>query len=657
MWLVGLAFLILLSRAYALQILRGEELSLKGRRNFAQRVRVPHDRGIIYDRLGRILVDNRQSLDLQITKAFLGTNEEAEATLREVAGLVGMSEEELQWARETLAGKPHAERFEPIVIKRDLTPEQVEVIEAERSMLRLDGVEIAEWRRRTYPHGTLAGHLLGYVNEISRGELDAARRKGNPRHYVLGDIVGRDGIERAYEEALRGVDGHAFVVKNAKGRRVQAAYVAELLLDYPAVEPKPGHNVFLTIDLELQRHAEAAFDGRAGAIVAIDPRTGDVLALVSVPEFDPNLVSGLLGKEEKERLDADPLKPWVNRTIQGQYAPGSTFKAITATAALAYGKAEPRDAVFCPGWYRMGRQRWRCHKESGHGRVNLHDAIKKSCDTYFYTMGERLGINNLAEVSRFFGLGRRTGIPLRNEQPGLVPDEAFHDRVDAATGGYQRGMVINTAIGQGSLLVTPLQLALAYATVANRGTLFKPQVVERIETADFRVVRRFLPELSSAAARDEETEPLVAEEVAGDVPVVLERFEPEVAGELSVGPEVLDAVHDGLVAVTGEPGGTAWWRRSRKVSMAGKTGTAQVVRLGRDRRKADEMAYEERDHAWFVTYAPADDPEIVVAVLNEHSGHGSSHAAPIATKVVDAYFDLEQERLAQSATEEAGDGP
>lgn len=657
MWLVAATFLILLSRAYTLQILRGEELSRKGQRNFAQRVRVPHDRGIIYDRHGRILVDNRQSLDLQVTKAFLGTAEEAEATLREVADLVGMSDAELRWARQALANKPHAERFEPVVIKRDLTPEQVELIEAERSMLRLDGIEIGEWRRRTYPHGTLAAHLLGYVNEISQGELDAARRKGNPGRYVLGDIVGRDGIERAHERDLRGVDGHAYEVRNAKGRRLQSAYVAELLLDYPTVEPKPGHNVFLTIDLELQRRAEAAFDGRAGAIVAIDPRTGDVLALVSVPSFDPNLVSGLLGRKEKERLDADPLKPWVNRAIQGQYAPGSTFKAVTATAALHYDKVEPREKINCPGWYRMGRQTWRCHKESGHGRVDLHDAIKKSCDTYFYTMGERLGINALAEVSRFFGLGRRTGIPLRNEQPGLVPDEAFHDKVDAATGGYQRGMVINTAIGQGSLLVTPLQLALAYGVVANRGTLFKPQVVERIETADFRVVRRFLPELGAAVTANERGRVPVAEEVSGESPVVLVRVGPSVARELPVDRELLDAVHDGLVAVTSEPGGTAWWRRSRKVSMAGKTGTAQVRRLGRQRLKADEMEYEERDHAWFVTYAPADDPEIVVGVLNEHSGHGSSHAAPIATKVVDAYFDLKQERLAQVGSEENGNGP
>ncbi len=668
MWLVGVAFIALVLRVYTLQILRGDELAQKGRRNVVQRVRVSHDRGIIFDRHGRILADNRPSLDAQVTPAFLAKPDGAEVILQQLTGLIALTTAEIERARKLIASKSGLDLFRPIVIKRDLTSDQVEAVEAERSVFRLDGVEVVEGRRRTYPYGMMAAHLLGYVKEIDPGELDAERARGNPRHYFLGDTIGRDGVERAHEKDLRGVDGYEHEVVDAKGRRQHDAYVLDLLRDQQRLAPQPGKNVFLTIDIELQKRAEAAFDGRAGVVVVLNPRDGDILALVSVPAFDPNLVSGLLGKEEKSRLDADPLKPWINRTIQGQYAPGSTFKAFSALAALEQRVTNPREKVNCPGYYKMGRQKWRCYKESGHGKVDLHAAIKVSCDTYFYTMAGRMGINPIAEMARAFGFGVRTGILLRNEQPGLIPDEAYHDRVDRATGGYQRGMSVNSVIGQGSVLVTPLQLAFGFSVIANGGTLFQPQLVERIETADFRVIRRFLPRAraltdidgagdSEAHRRaDRDVAPAtVVENVIGSAPEIFKQIEATMVREIDLAAEDLAEVRAGLIAVTSERGGTAYWRRSRKVTMGGKTGTSQVIRLGPERLKLEEIPYEERDHAWFVAFAPAGDPQIVVAVLNEHAGHGSSHAAPIAVRVIDAYFELAAESKkngARQASEE-----
>ncbi len=643
LWLIVAVFLLLAVRLYALQIVRGEELSRKGRENFLQQLRVPHDRGIIFDRFGRILADNRPSLDLQVTPAFLGDKTTRAETLRALGRSIGLSAEEQSAIEEGVAAQRGLDRFQPLTSKRDLTAEQVEAIEAERSLFRLDGVTIVEGRRRAYPHGKLAAHLLGYVKEIDGPQLETERGRGNPRRYVLGDFMGRDGVEWELEGELRGQDGVEKTVVDAKGRRQHADAIEQLLGENRRQAPQPGRNVFLTIDRDLQQAAEAAFDGTAGAVVAVDPRNGEVLALVSVPAFDPGAVSGLLGLAEKERLDNDPLKPWMNRAISGQYAPGSTFKAFTAEAALREKATSPSEKVRCPGYFAMGRTVWRCHKDSGHGLVDLTAALKVSCDTYFYTMGARIGIDPLAAVARAFGFGARSGIALRNEKPGLVPDEAFHDRVDKATGGYQRGMVVNTAIGQGSLLVTPLQLAFGYAALANGGVVWRPLTVDRIETADFRVTRRFL-----AQARDAAQPPAVAEEVIGDPPAVLKTATPTPTRELGLDGEQLAAVRAGLFAVTNEAGGTAYWRRSRKVSMSGKTGTAQVVRLGRERLKNEEMSYWERDHAWFVAWAPAEAPELVVAVVNEHSGHGSSAAAPIAVRVIDAWFDLGQARLARA---------
>lgn len=655
-WLVGLAMLLLLSRLYAVQVMRGEEFSDKGRRNFVNQVQVPHDRGIIYDRNGRILVDNRPSLNLQVTPAFLGKRPVARETLKHLGQIVQMSPEELKRVCDQVESRVGLEKFRPVTVRRDLDPEQVEAIDAKRGVFMLDGVDISEGRRRTYHYGALAAHLLGYVSEIDARALDAERARGNPNHYDLGDFIGRDGIENTYEAALRGVDGTDKVVVDAKGRRQQGGYIEALLKTHRRTEPVPGHNIYLTLDLDLQLRAEESFarHGRAGSVVALDPKTGAIFVLASVPAYDANIVSGSFTREEQRKLDQDPLHPWLNRSISGQYVPGSTFKVVTALAAIKARAASRTEHINCPGHYKMGRHVWRCYKDSGHGPLSLRDAIKVSCDVYFYTLGARLGIDPIADMARLLSFGTRTGIALRGEQPGIVPDESWHNRMDAATGGYQKGMAINTSIGQGSLAVTPLQLAVAYAAVGHGKKAFVPQLVGRIESADFRVTKRFLPEAEHVAT-GAFVPPLLSPdpglavrqtrtEVFGEPPVTIEGFSAKILANLDVPQDDLAQVRAGLQAVASEAGGTAFRARSLQVSMAAKTGTAQVVKLGAKRLKSTDIDYFERDHAWFVGYAPADDPEIVVAVINEHAGHGGSASAPIAVDVIDAYFNLKQKR-------------
>lgn len=637
-WATAVVMFLLIWRLYALQVVRGEEMHTKGRRNFVAQLQVPHDRGIVFDRHGHILVDNRPSLDLRVTPAFLGRGAISEPTWQQLAAIVGFGAEELLRLQQLCDGKVGLERFRPLQVARDLDPAQIEAIEAERSLFRLDGVDIAEGRRRTYLYGPLAAHVLGYVGEIDQGALDAERARGNPQRYELGDFVGRDGLERTLEGELRGQDGSEKVVVDAKGRRRPTGDLDALLGPLRRAEPRPGHNVFLTLDLSLQQRAEASLleYGSAGSVVALDVTTGEVLALASLPAYDVNVVSGAFSAKEKARLDADPLKPWLNRSIAGQYVPGSTFKVVTALAGLQAGVTPAHERIHCPGSYRMGRHTWRCWHDAGHGALDLRQAFKSSCDVFFYAIAGRMGIEPIAQMARHLGFGARTGIGLRGEQPGTVPDEAFHRRVDAQLGGYVRGMAINTSIGQGALQVTPLQLALAYAAVAGGEGVLVPQLVRSVQTADARRVRQVRDGSNGA----------VTTQVEGEAPATVRRAERALRTALDVEPTHLAEVQAGLRQVAQEPGGSAYNQRSHLVTMSGKTGTAQVVKLGRERRKAWQTDYFERDHAWFVGYAPAEDPQIVVAVLNEHAGHGGSAAEPIAVRVIDAYFTEARNRAA-----------
>jgi penicillin-binding protein 2 len=589
-------------RFFQLQILRGEEFRGFAQGNAVRLVRLEAPRGDIVDREGRVLATTRPAFGVEVTPSDLSRPEVTFATL----ALLLEADAEAMRQR---VGQPRGRmRFQPVRLSGDLSFDQLARVEAH--LYALPGVLTDVRPRRYYVGGDLAAHLLGTIGEIRKDQLATQDYAG----YLQGEVIGQSGVEALLEPSLRGRAGGRNVVVDVAGR------VVELLDEIPAVR---GGGVMLTLDLDLQQAAEEAFlpdalgePGKLGAAVALDPRTGEVLALVSKPSFDPNDFAGGVDPGTWKRLTGDEWRPIQNRAISGQYPPGSAYKPIVAAAVLGERVATPQERVFCPGHFTLGRRTYRCWKKEGHGSVDLREALKRSCDVYFYTMGLRLGIDRIAEYAEAFGLGRRSGIPLAQEKPGLVPTSGWKLRRFGEK--WMGGETVSASIGQGYNLATPLQMAVAYAALANGGTLLAPRLVRAREERG-----RMAPEPG-----------------------------PEPRGRLPVAEADLARIREALAAVVEEPGGTGGRARVPGVRVAGKTGTAQVVRLEHtEDLEEHEIPIRYRDHAWFVSFAPAEAPEIVVAALAEHGGHGGSAAAPIAQKILARYFE---KRLPAAGV--AGDG-
>jgi len=434
----------------------------------------------------------------------------------------------------------------------------------------------------------MAAHLLGYVGEVSEADL----AKNQDESIERGDLIGKANLERAWDTELRGRPGGQQVEVDALGRRVR------VIQEVPDV---PGDNLVLTIDRDLQETAEYALRDYSGAVVALDPRNGEVLALASHPAYDPNLFARGIQPAEWRALVQDPLKPLADRAVQGQYPPGSTFKVVMAVAGLEEGIIRPRSGVVCRGGMSLGGHRFGCWRHSGHGAVDLHRSIVQSCDVFFYQLGQRLGIDTIAAWSRKFGLGAPTGIRLQNEKAGLIPDSQWKQRRFKRP--WLAGETMSASIGQGYVTTTPLQMALVAATLANGGTVYRPHYVKRVLAPD-------------GSLREE-----IAPEPVQDGPI----FSPATAAKLR------SAMRD--VVMSG--GGTGSKARIRAVEVAGKTGTAQTVAL----RGSNRRARHSRDHAWFIAFAPVEQPTIALAVLVEHAGGGGGKfAAPIAKEVLQRWF-------------------
>ncbi len=598
--LLGLAMLggllLLTGRLYRLQVIRGDEYAAKSVANFVKEIRIRADRGIIKDRRGEILVDSRPSFDVFVTPAFC--EHCTEEVLPRLAGWLGWDDV----ARAHVEGLVHAARknapFQPVPVQLDLTRDELDTLAAHKT--ELPGVDWPAVPHRHYRAGAVLSHVVGYMNEISQEELD---RVPAGTSYALGDFVGRRGVERYFERELRGADGSRQEVVNARGETIQE--LNDLLVGRTPVQPQPGDSVVLSLDMRLQEEAERAFPGVAGAVVVMDVRTGFILAVVSRPGFDPNLLTGRVTAAQMTEMARDPLQPMIFRPTQQHYSPGSTFKVVTILAALQRHVISATGTVTCSGGYSLGARRWRCMGQ--HGPMDAHHALQRSCDTFFYRMGDLLGLDPIADMGRSLGLGVPTGVAVVAEVPGIMPDSAYHDRV--TPGGYTKGLALNSAIGQGDVNVTPLQLAVVYAAVANGGLVFRPQLVRRIESPD-------------GKTRQE--------------------FQPQVVREVDLDPEHRRLVLDALTAVVNEPGGTAYRSRLADIKFAGKTGTAQVATLGKVRLKEQAMTFWQRDHAWFAAIAPAAEPEIAVVVLNEHGGHGASEAAPTAAAIIRKFFELKR---------------
>lgn len=570
-----------LGRLWYLQIIKHVEFVHKAQMQSSKSRVLLSQRGLILDRNDQVLVGNQPGLRLRF---FPERAENATQTV--------------QFLQSVLSNPPvglpdridQAMRYRPfrtITVVEQLSRDELAKLEARR--FEFPELEIQTIPLRRYPHEKLAAHLLGYLGEISDTELKSLEGQFP---YSRGDIIGKTGIEHVYDSWLFGIKGERQFRVDAYGQILE-------LLDEK--NPVPGWDLQLTIDLPTQQTAERMLDGKRGAIVAMDPQNGEIIAIASAPAFDPAQFIGGISHTDWNQLRNDPDHPLEYRPIRGMYPPGSTLKPLIAMAALQDNVITEDETIPCNGYYTLGNRTFRCWKKEGHGEVNLHKAILESCDTFFYEIGKRLGIERIAEIARQFGLGTPTGIDLLYEKGGLVPDPEWKRQTNR--GHWNQGETIITAIGQGSLLVTPLQLARMYAAFANGLNLVTPHVYKGFH----------------AHGR---------ESLSTSVP----SFEPQ---RLPIDYQHLDAIHDAMVSVVQDNHGTGGWARIRGIEVAGKTGTAQVVQ--QTERKL-ELEGKLKDHAWFAAYAPADAPRIVVVVLIENGGNGSSAAAPLARQVIQTYL-------------------
>ena len=580
-------FLGIASRLVYLQVIDYRHWAAEARQNVTKRVRLPATRGVIVDRHGRVVADNRPAYNLFVTPQLL-----ADADVELLGKLMHLSDVEMLDFREKLAAVPERRRSHMLKMFDDITRDQYAAIETYKR--ELPAVQTVVVPVRTYPFEGLGAHAIGFLNEVSAEDLE--RLEG--QNYRAGQHVGRSGIEKAWESYLRGHDGELKIVVDVQGREFKGEN--RLRKRSERKEPVPGRNLRLTLDMGIMRSVQRAFGGRpSGAAVVVDVRTGYVRALYSKPGYDLNEMSGRLTHKRAQEFEEDPFRPLIDKSIYESYFPGSTFKPISALAALQEGILDSSERYECTGYYELGNRKFRCGHV--HGEIDLHKAIAQSCNVYFYRLGQQVGLDRLAEYARDFGLGEPTGLGINTEAGGFIPTRDWYKEHYGQH--YRLGFTLNAAIGQGNTRVTVIQLAMVYAAIANGGTLHVPQLVEAIENPDGTTVAH---------------------------------FEPKIRRQVHVDPQHLATVMDGMNGVVNEYGGTAFDERIEGgVVVAGKTGTAQVsqrrLRPGDDPKRA---WFFRRSHAWFAGYAPADDPQLAIVVLVEHGGDGGKHAAPIAIQVL-----------------------
>lgn len=553
------------------QIVQGAYYRELAENNRLRKLPIQAPRGLVYDRHGRLLVENIPSYNLLIDRSRSGDPKRAMSFVAEV---LGKPPADLQALLQHYRGIPV---FKPVLVGENLTLAQVARIGV--ASLEYPEFDVEVQHLRLYRHGAQTAHVLGYLGEVAPEEVD--RSEGA---LTAGDQVGKKGLEKTYDAALRGKDGERVVVVDSRG---------ELLREYGRRPAVPGKSLTLTLDLDLQQEAARLLDGpeKVGAIVAMDPRNGEILALVSSPSFNSNLFARRLAADEWQALLDEPNNPLQDRAIQNAYSPGSTFKIVMATAGLSEHVISEHDSVFCPGSTVIYGHPFRCWKKEGHGTVDVHQALAHSCDVFFYHLGQKLGIERIAKYARLFGLGSLTGIDIQGEKRGLVPDPAWSLKYRKIP--WYPGETISVSIGQGPVLLTPLQMAMMTSIVANGGKKVVPHLIK--DDAEM----------------------------------------PEPA-RVPLDPKALDAVRRGLWAVVNEPGGTAYnSARVAGMDIAGKTGSVQVI--AQAQRNEKNLPFKYRDHGWFTSFAPLSDPRIVLVVFAEHGG-GSHGAMPLAHDLYEKYF-------------------
>ncbi len=560
---------IFIFRLAQLQILQGSEYRGVSQMQAIKQVRIAPFRGNMYDRNGILIVHNEPSFSITITPY-----EFDKEIIPLLSKLIAVPEDEIL---NTLDKYKNYSPFEPVKILRDASFDVVSKIEENNDIL--PGVDVVVEPKRLYEFEGNMAHLLGYTREITRGQLEKYK------YYRPGDIIGQSGLEQTYEPFLRGREGIQFVAVNKFGQKVSSFNNGQQ--DIP---PNNGFDLYLTIDVKLQELAEKLLAGKRGAVVAIDPQNGEVLALASKPDYDPRAFSGRVPADLYKQLSEDPWSPLLHRAIQSQYPPGSTWKMLVGIAAMNEGIIDENTTIYCPGSFTFGNRSYKCH--GAHGAVSLRNALKASCNVYFYQLGLKIGMENLQKYGEMFGFGQKTFIDLPNEKTGRLPTVEWLEKV-YGKGAATRGRLVNYGIGQGEILVTPLQMAAYTAAIANEGTYYQPHLVRAIKN---NISNKIEP--VSYASR-----------------------------KLPIDKRIFKFVKDGMYDVVNSPGGTAYYARLDNIEVCGKTGTAQNP--------------HGKDHAWFVCFAPKENPKIALVVLAENSGFGGAVAAPIAKQLLEAFFHPE----------------
>lgn len=599
----GLLFLgiaVLASRMIYLQVINGEQMRQYSEENRIKRVKITAPRGMFFDRSGRLLVDNRPAFNVQITPQYLNESGKPKQVLEKLSSLIKIPLSEIE--RKLQKAKQPA--FMPVIIKDNLSRD--EVAELETWKIDMPGVQVEMAISRSNLAKDVGSNLYGYIGRVSQNEIPILNQNSS-RKYLLDDYVGKSGLEKEFEDYLRGIDGSELVEVDALGRSIESARNKGRVLVQPQVEPfVPGKNLVLSIDQDLQNAAVRGFGEKNGGLIAIDPRNGEVLAMVSRPSFNPADFSRGIDPEIWNKLISDENHPLRDKTIQDHYSPGSTFKTITAIAALEEGVINKDTTFTCSGSINLGNRKVHCWKKEGHGTVNVVSALTHSCDVFFYRVAQKLkSVDDIAKYAFHLGLGKKTGIELGREVPGLIPTEAWKQQ--RFNFPWSPGETLYVAIGQSFVLTTTIQLANAYASLVNGGTLFRPHIVKTIQSEDGKTLKEFLP---------------------------------QVLDKTKLKPETIDLVTQGLWGVVNAPGGTAYSQHIPGMEFAGKTGTVQVVTQKADKiyQKCENLRYNQRHHGVFVGYAPIKDPSIVVAVVAEHACSGSHGAAPIAREIMKTYL-------------------
>ncbi|HXI14518.1 MAG TPA: penicillin-binding protein 2 [Thermoanaerobaculia bacterium] len=593
-WAIVAGFVFLAGAFWWVQGVQADKFRGLAESNALREVVIPAKRGLILDRNGRILADNQPAYALTLIRPSLKAVTKTdpghkEKMVRFVAETLGIQEAELVARMEKGKVLPFNQ---PMPLAEDLTIPQVSRIEA--NQIAFPALSVTNIQRRNYRYGTFAAHLLGYIGEATEKDLLIHK------DWKLGDLTGKKGVELVYNDFLRGKDGAEFWIYDAKGRKLEEVRAARR-------EPVPGRNVTITLDFELQRRAEQYYNDNemVGATVALDPRNGEVLTMVSSPAYDPNVYSKRFSPEVWKTIYSNPFKLEVNRAISGLYSPGSVFKAVVAMAGLETGVVNTATSVGCVGSGFFSGRRFRCWKREGHGAVDVDRALKVSCDIFFYTTGQRLGVDRIAQFAKGLTFGEISKVDLDGEKAGLVPSTEWA-RVKQKRKWYP-SETISVAIGQGPLIVTPLQTANLMAAIANGGKVFRPHVLKEVE------------------------------EISPEGKVSRSRVASEVLHEIKMPKAALDAVKAGLWQVVNEQGGTGGNARVEGLNVVGKTGSVQVI-AQHGWVKTEHLPFKHKDHAWFASYAPLDDPKLVVVVFVEHGGHGGGDAAPLAKLMYEGRF-------------------